>query len=313
MYNIKKNIKNKYLIIIILIISLILLLYLFNIVERFDDYLLYNNDEKDCLYINSYGIIKSLKNIPNIYYIKADQLNRFTIPDKKFIIVTGNEDTTIPDDNLEKSNEILNSPNLIHWYSQNLTKTDSSKLSAIPIGLDYHTIGNGKKGYEWWGKQETPKQQEEIIFKLNNTKFNERIPKLYINFAKSIRGRYGEKDRMESLDQIPKDLQIIEKDHIPRNETWTNMSKYTFVLSPHGNGLDCHRTWEALVLGCIPVVKTSSLDVLYEDLPVLIVNNWSDINQDLLNSTIEEFINKNFNYDKLKLDYWIKQINNINK
>jgi hypothetical protein len=30
------------------------------------------------------------------------------------------------------------------------------------------------------------------------------------------------------------------------------------------------------------VVKTSCLDVLYKDLPVVIVNEWSDVNMDLL-------------------------------
>ena len=96
---------------------------------------------------------------------------------------------------------------------------------------------------------------------------------------------------------------------IPRNKTWENQISYSFVLSPHGNGLDCHRTWEALVLGCIPIVKKSEIDALYEDLPVLIVNNWSDLNQDLLNNTIEQFKNKTFNYNKLSLKYWINKFN----
>jgi hypothetical protein len=301
--------KNRIFIIISLIIILIIILLLnATIYEKFE----INEDETTCIYVSSHGIKKSCNSIENCIYIKSDSLNDFIIPDKPFILVTGDEDATIPDDFDKKTNEILNSSNLIHWYSQNLNHTTNPKLSSIPIGLDYHTIANGKKDMSWWGKQETPKKQEEIIFKLKNTKFNERIPKLYINFANSIRGKYGEKDRRESLEQIPKNLQIIEKNNIPRNETWTNMSKYTFVLSPHGNGLDCHRTWEALALACIPVVKKSSLDVLYQDLPVLIVDDWSDINEELLNSTIEIFEAINFNYDKLTLDYWINKINNNN-
>ena len=27
-----------------------------------------------------------------------------------------------------------------------------------------------------------------------------------------------------------------------------------FVLSPRGNGVDCHRTWDVLAVGAIPVV-----------------------------------------------------------
>jgi hypothetical protein len=60
-------------------------------------------------------------------------------------------------------------------------------------------------------------------------------------------------------------------------------------------------------------VKTSVLDRLYEDLPVLIVEEWSDVTNELLAYTIEEFKEKHeaneFNYDKLTLKYWVDQIN----
>ena len=93
-----------------------------------------------------------------------------------------------------------------------------------------------------------------------------------------------------------------------REQSWTNQTNYTFVISPHGNGLDCHITWEALVLGCIPIVKTSGLDTLYSELPVLIVKEWKDINKELLMETVKQFRNKKFNYDKLQLSFWIKKI-----
>ena len=79
-------------------------------------------------------------------------------------------------------------------------------------------------------------------------------------------------------------------------------------ITPHGNGLDCHRTWEALCTGSIPIVKTSAIDSLFTDLPVLIVKDWSDVNMELLTKTIKEFKTKKFNYDKLLLKYWIDKI-----
>ena len=78
---------------------------------------------------------------------------------------------------------------------------------------------------------------------------------------------------------------------IERYQSWMKQIGYAFVASPHGNGLDCHRTWEALCLGCIPIVKTSPLDDLYEGLPVLIVGEWRDICENLLLETIENFKN----------------------
>ena len=78
-----------------------------------------------------------------------------------------------------------------------------------------------------------------------------------------------------------------------------------FVLSPRGGGYDCHRTWEALILGCIPIVKTSGLDPLYEDLPVCIVESWSDVTAEYLQKYLESIKHKRFNYDKLTLKYWV--------
>lgn len=50
-----------------------------------------------------------------------------------------------------------------------------------------------------------------------------------------------------------------------------------FVISPPGNGLDCHRTWEAIYLGCVPVVLRSSLSEEFTtNLPILVVDDWSD-------------------------------------
>jgi hypothetical protein len=90
------------------------------------------------------------------------------------------------------------------------------------------------------------------------------------------------------------------------------MSKYSFILSPFGNGMDCHRTWEALCLGCIPILMAPGFKKMFENLPVLIVNNWSDVNQELLNKTITEFQTRTFDYEKLSLKYWVDKIKLIN-
>ena len=46
------------------------------------------------------------------------------------------------------------------------------------------------------------------------------------------------------------------------------------------------------------------MDPIYNELPVLIVQNWSDISEKLLQTTVSQFKNKKFNYDKLTLKYW---------
>jgi hypothetical protein len=225
--------------------------------------------------------------------------------------VTHHGDATVPNDALEKSNKILQSPNLVHWFSQNLTKLDNNKLTAIPIGINYHSLYLQEEYNLWWGEGriETPVEQEKYIDTLNKIPFDKRELKVYTNFSHQLHNNKNTKtDRVLALEQIPKELIVIEEQRVKRKKTWENMVKYTFAASPLGNGLDCHRTWEILALGGIPIVKTSSLDILYDDLPVLIVKEWSDINLNLLKTTLNDFKKKTFNMDKITTKYWLDKI-----
>jgi hypothetical protein len=57
-------------------------------------------------------------------------------------------------------------------------------------------------------------------------------------------------------------------------------SKYT--LSPQGNGIDCHRIYEAIYLNSIPIIKSGLMDNYFKKLPAIIINNWTDITEDFL-------------------------------
>ena len=139
----------------------------------------------------------------------------------------------------------------------------------------------------------------------NSKPFYERITKIYVNFGIS-NDRF--KQREKSLNIISKDLIETQFKFVPRTQVWQKMTDYTFVLSPFGVGMDCHRTWEALCLGCIPILCAPNFKKLFEELPVLIVNDWTELNEELLNNTIKEFKNRTFNYDKLRLLYWVNKI-----
>ena len=63
------------------------------------------------------------------------------------------------------------------------------------------------------------------------------------------------------------------------------LASYKFAISPEGNGIDCHRTWECLYLGVIPIVKNSNPMSYFKELPILFVDDYSCINNDFLNSS----------------------------
>jgi hypothetical protein len=93
---------------------------------------------------------------------------------------------------------------------------------------------------------------------------------------------------------------------LPRLDTWKKMSEYKFIISPHGTGLDCYRTYEALALGCMPVVRSSKLDVLHKDFPIIILPSWNDISLSLLLNEAEKARKKSI--EKLSLQYWANKI-----
>ena len=120
--------------------------------------------------------------------------------------------------------------------------------------------------------------------------------------------RYKAKDALDKVNfnvfrekKISNSESWINNENI-REETWKNMVKYKWIISPHGNGLDCHRTYEAIALGCIPVVKSSSLDIMYKDMPIIILNDWNEISLELLKSKTEEALKKS--KKTITLDYW---------
>lgn len=219
-----------------------------------------------------------------------------------FVLVSGDTDRTVPDDCHIACAQILESPFLLRWYCQNCTKTDNPKLIQLPIGMDFHTMA---RGYRPWGPQQTREEQIHSIERLRNQQVQKHTL-CYSNFHFLMHTRYGY-DRRSAIVEIPRELVYYEPKPIPRLQSWSNMIQCKYVISPHGNGLDCHRTWEALVLGCIPIVKTSPLDPMYEGLPVLIVQNWSDVNKELL----ESFVPDMSAVKKLTLDYWNARINTL--
>jgi len=249
-------------------------------------------------------------------YVCSDLLKFFVLQilpkiQHNFVLVTGDSDTCVPKDaltNLETAT-LINNPHLLKWFAQNTQIQRHKKLLQIPIGLDYHTISNDPN-HKWKidGEGNLPKDQEEILinFRQQMKPFYERNNLIYVNFSTS-NDRFGQ--RNGAFEKLSNSLLFINKSFTKRTENWENIMKYAFVLSPFGNGMDCHRTWEALCLGAIPIVNAPNFQKMFEDLPVLIVNDWSEVTQELLDKTIEDFKIREFKYEKLTLQYWVKLIN----
>lgn len=99
---------------------------------------------------------------------------------------------------------------------------------------------------------------------------------------------------------------------VSRYSMWTEMAHHAFIISPPGGGVDCHRTWEALALGCAVIVKDSSepLRVLLEGLPVVFVQDWDDITPQALARWHRDLAANAFRmrWEKLTNAHWLKLV-----
>ena len=83
-----------------------------------------------------------------------------------------------------------------------------------------------------------------------------------------------------------------------------------FVISPPGNGIDCHRTWEAMYHKTIPVIETRHNLFQHVDLPILTVNSYHDFFKMPLDERLSLYHKiMSRGYPALYMDYWIELIN----
>ena len=259
-------------------------------------------------------LLRNLQKGSSIYVCSDALINfaRFFLDhiSQPFVLVSGDSDITIDEDLLTNIyiKNMLKSDKLIGWFAQNLSSRHP-KLFQSPIGIDYHTHWNN---YQEWGsnKSSALAQEASLLEIASDSKFikdRELISYSNWHFFKE-RG-----DRQDCYNQIDKNATFFEPKRVSRLISWKRQSECMFVLSPQGVGMDCHRTWESILLGNIVIAKHSQLDGLYRNLPVILVDRWSDVNQDLLKKSLSEMINQKFDFSPLFLQHWAAKINQNKK
>jgi len=255
---------------------------------------------------------------------------------KPYVIITCMDDPTFPvkvvgsffntvlDDGKPKPELKL----FRHWFTTNCSVRDINgvaptialaKISPIPYGIDYWTLGirqtwaNTPMAAACTQDRELVRLQNSMVHfsKRLSTSGDRSFPKVYINFQFNLNGN-GSFERLLAYYSIPRDVANVERRRVNRYETWGAYTQNIFVASPRGNGLDTIRTWEALMLGCIVIIRrlpdAPVMEELYADLPVVIIERWSDVTRDFLEWVLSEYSNRVFRYEKLTMQYWIQRI-----
>ncbi len=223
-------------------------------------------------------------------FVKGDYLEKFFnqihpyIP-CKYILITHNSDDPAPG----RFASLLEDEKILAWFAQNVDNNTHPKLHPIPIGIANRCWVHGK-GSSIESVQSNPPPKKH---------------RLYVNFAVAT---FPQERRVayRHLRQLPSSYFSAPT---PFETYLEELASCSFVASPRGNGLDTHRLWEALYVGSYPIVKSSSLDPLYADLPIVIVQDWSQVTEKFLDQKYEELKRKSFSIEKLYMDYWENLIN----
>lgn len=276
-------------------------------------------------YAEAQNYVRDVKD-GDIIWLQSHQVANFyhnVLPTitERFILLINDGDDSFPSSYRARFDvdALINDPRVIHIFVQNIDTTKLKKVSGMPIGIDFHTVAHSYY-CTYFGESQTSvqvqeQQLDELLATLSPT--DQRIKKAYVDFQLADRGWFDGESRTSIFYKInPTGLLDAPSNRMPRHQLWQTKGQYAFSISPRGVGLDCHRTWEDLVLGCIVIVKTSSLDPLYAGLPVVIVKDWSEVTPENFDIWLKQygdaFTNPSYR-ERLTHAYWMNKMISLKK
>lgn len=191
-------------------------------------------------------------------------------PETKFIIFTSHEDTPIDEHIKDKI-----PPNVLEIHAVNAIYNDK-KVIPFPYGLQ-RELGNEDNRLKI--------MKEEIGVKIEPTKL------LYINCGLGKERNDKERAYLPNFEGLSWATCRFDKDskffpYEKYRDFLDEMRNHKFMVCPQGHGIDCHRNWELLYMRRVPVMKDHPyFRRLMEGFPVLFVEDWSQITEELLKAS----------------------------
>ena len=207
---------------------------------------------------------------------------------RRFSVVSHNGDP-----NIDESILSLLPPNLHRLFAQNAIARDD-RLTPLPIGLENkHLHCNGVTR----------------DFDILRSREPRKIPRILVSFSADNNPRIREKAKNDLNGS-----RLCDAVSRLNSRAYRELAAgYMFIASPPGNGVDCHRTWEAMYLGVVPIVLRSSLMESFcaRGLPLCVVDSYEQVREWDEGTLISQFESRvrQMDGEALWLDYWSKIIN----
>jgi hypothetical protein len=243
--------------------------------------------------------IKDLNNNNDIFFIRFEHrkelISKLKNYNKKCCLITGHSAGEI------SHQEVENHPDCVQkWIGQNLNSTHPIAI-GLPVGIEDSEEHNYAD------------RKIELLLKMNEeTKHFEPEHKLYANFDIST-NPFNRAERplvaKICLNNLNCNCHIHSSvaQKIDIEDYYKIVSNHKMTVCPGGLGKDTVRMWEVLYLNRVPIVKKSFPMLHFKNLPILFIDDWSELNN--YEYLIQEYNKiKNNSLNMLDLDYWINFI-----
>lgn len=230
----------------------------------------------------------------DIVFLKTDYMAQFfgtVFPriQHPFVLATHNSDFGAP----ATFAAFLDDPKLLAWYAIN-PDTVHPKLTPMPLSF----------ANAYWPHGSPAALQD--AFDKDNGPWRAREHGVYVNMDTGT----NQAARSKALNQVAGLQDVhVRRDRANYTDYLADVAASKFVLCPPGNGVDSHRTWEAVLLGAVPIVEASLLNPLYSGLPVVVVQRWDDVTDALLQSVVAQGVaDRHCVPSVLSADYWLARM-----
>lgn len=188
-------------------------------------------------------------------------------------------------------------PNVLYWFSTNVMTTNP-RVIPIPIGFAFKL------------------DHQRLCLERRAAGRLERKNLMYVNFfrhiARNPNPREGMYEQFGGHDWTTVEGGLPDI-YVSIEDFYTGVQSHDYVLSPPGAGLDCHRHWEAMALGSIPIVlRSRATESLLGDMPCLIVEHWDEVTKERLEGERDQLLSRFLEpcMQKMDMNYWREVIGN---
>jgi hypothetical protein len=207
-------------------------------------------------------------------FVKTELLDTFmgaVLPalERPFVLVTHNSDYSAPwepknarakngvvGEYREQRSRLLANPLVSVWYAQNAV-VEHPKLVPLPIGIEnrYNKYGAHVAAYaaaaaDSWGL--APEMRDDTPFVGFSVKTNPKERSAALEAARLHFGLSGATTAIAKVKRGDEALKAL-------GGYLRNLMQSRYVFAPKGHGLDTHRLWEALSVGCIAVTSPAPI------------------------------------------------------